>query len=163
YFQVATGDQLGGLRGYPRYMTEQGYRQYLREAGKTELRRVRVDIPNPQGAYLYLEQLMSERWIWAVLPNNCVPFCDDAIAALRPHGPRRGAGPHPLGTDPGVPPPARRRNLQPVRRAPLTAPRSAGGAAGGGPGRCGDSLARRPRRSCVPWSWRASPPPATSG
>jgi hypothetical protein len=44
YFQVA------GLHEYPRYMNDSGYRRYLREAGKTELRRRKVELPNPGNA-----------------------------------------------------------------------------------------------------------------
>ncbi len=53
--------------------------RYLKEAGKTELRRLRVDLPKPNDAFLYLERLMSERWNWAVLPNNCVAFAEEII------------------------------------------------------------------------------------
>ena len=79
YFHVATGDQLGGIRGFPRYMTEAGYQRYMKESGKTELRRLPVALPKPDGALLYLETLMSDRWNWAVLPNNCVSFAEEVI------------------------------------------------------------------------------------
>jgi hypothetical protein len=75
YFHVAD------LRGYPKYMTEQGYRRYLRESGKSEIRRVPLSLPNPNGAYLYLERLMAEPWTWLVLPNNCVAFVEEIIRA----------------------------------------------------------------------------------
>ena len=48
------------------YMTEAGYRQYLSETRKRELRRRALSLPNPSGAYLYLEGLLSEKWTWAV-------------------------------------------------------------------------------------------------
>ena len=69
------------VRGYPRYMTEDGFKQYLKENNKSEIRRVRVDLPNPQGAYLYMERLLSAKWNWYVLPNNCVSFAEELIAA----------------------------------------------------------------------------------
>jgi hypothetical protein len=81
YLHVATGDQLGGVRGYPRYMTESGYRRYLKENNKREIRRLPVSVADPSGAYLHLERLMSERWNWGVLPNNCVAFAEDVISA----------------------------------------------------------------------------------
>ena len=81
YLHAATGDQLGGLRGYPRYMNKEGFERYMKESGKTELKRIPVSIPNPNGAYLYLEELMSKRWNWAVIPNNCVAFVEEIIAA----------------------------------------------------------------------------------
>lgn len=75
YFHVAE------LRGYPRYMSGSGYTRYLKESGKTELQRRKVPLPNPQGALLYLEGLMSETWTWMVLPNNCVAFVEEVIKA----------------------------------------------------------------------------------
>lgn len=66
---------------YPRYMTETGYKRYLKESGKTELNRMRVDIPDPDAAERYLEDLMSQKWAWLVLPHNCVNFCEEVIAA----------------------------------------------------------------------------------
>jgi hypothetical protein len=81
YFHVATGDQALGLRGYPRYMNEQGYKRYLKENGKTELKRLPLTLPNPTGALLHMEELLSKRWTWGVLPNNCVAFVEEIIAA----------------------------------------------------------------------------------
>lgn len=75
YFHVAE------FRGYPRYMSEAGYRRYLSESGKTELRRIPVHVPNPSGALIYLEQMMSGKWTWLVLPNNCVAFVEEVLAA----------------------------------------------------------------------------------
>ena len=75
YYQVA------GIHGYPRYMDEGGYQQYLREANKTELRRVRVSLPNTQGAQTYLEHLLSGKWTWLVVPNNCVAFVEQVLQA----------------------------------------------------------------------------------
>ncbi|MER2602124.1 MAG: hypothetical protein ABTR27_07185 [Candidatus Competibacter phosphatis] len=75
YFHVAE------LRGYPRYMSESGYQRYLRESGKTELRRRYLSLPDPQGALLYLEELMAKQWTWLVLPNNCVAFVEEVIKA----------------------------------------------------------------------------------
>ena len=75
YFHVAE------LRGYPRYMDDAGYRRYLRESGKTELRRLSVSVPNPQGALNCLERLTAEKWTWLVIPNNCVSFVEEVLAA----------------------------------------------------------------------------------
>jgi hypothetical protein len=84
YFHV-TGDPkgsgLGRLRGYPMYMNDTGYRRYLKETGKTELRRRAVDIPHPDAALLYVEKLLSDKWTWAVLPHNCVAFVEAVIGA----------------------------------------------------------------------------------
>lgn len=75
YFHVAE------FRGQPRYLSESGYQRYLREAGKTELRRRYLSLPNPQGALLYLEELMANTWTWLVVPNNCVAFVEEVIQA----------------------------------------------------------------------------------
>jgi hypothetical protein len=48
YFHVAL------VSGYPKYMTEAGYRRYLRDNGKSEIRRRSLSLPNPNGALLYL-------------------------------------------------------------------------------------------------------------
>ncbi|MBB5444783.1 MULTISPECIES: hypothetical protein [unclassified Paraburkholderia] len=53
----------------------------LKESGKVELIRRPVDIPDPNGALLKLEELMSKSWTWWVLPHNCVAFCEDMITA----------------------------------------------------------------------------------
>lgn len=75
YFHVAD------LYDYPKYMDTPGYRRYLRENGKRELGRYRIRLPEPVAAQLHLEQLMSERWPWMVLPNNCVHFVEEVLQA----------------------------------------------------------------------------------
>ena len=75
YFHVAL------LNDRPRYMDQAGFTRYLRESGKSEIRRVSVPIPEPDAAYRYLETLMSGNWTWLVLPNNCVAFCEEVIKA----------------------------------------------------------------------------------
>ena len=75
YFHVA------GVYDRPRYMTEDGYRQYLTEAGKTELGRYRRFLSLPAAAYTKLTRLMSDRWLWGVLPNNCIVFVEEVLQA----------------------------------------------------------------------------------
>lgn len=75
YFHVAE------LRDYPKYMTPAGFQRYLRENGKSEIRRRILSLPDPNGAMNYLEGLMSRTWTWGVLPNNCVAFVEEIIAA----------------------------------------------------------------------------------
>lgn len=81
HFHVGTGDQLGGIRGYPRYMNKSGYQRYLKENKKKELRRVAVKISKPKAALAYIEEVMSNRWTWGALPNNCVTFVEEVIQA----------------------------------------------------------------------------------
>ena len=56
---------------------------YLRpdDAGPKGSDYVLVPIPDPAAARTKLESLMSERWTWGVLPNNCVSFVEEVIAA----------------------------------------------------------------------------------
>lgn len=84
YFHVAGDPNARGLmkmRGYPMYLTAAGYRRYLKDTGKRELRRRALSLPNPKGANLYLESLMSEKWTWGVLPHNCVSFVEAVLEA----------------------------------------------------------------------------------
>lgn len=75
YFHVAE------FRGYPRYMTGSGYARYLSDAGKTEIRRRTLALPDPDGARSFLEHLMANKWTWLGIPNNCVAFVEEVIAA----------------------------------------------------------------------------------
>jgi hypothetical protein len=75
YFQVA------GVVRYPRALTNEGYARYLRETGKTELRRDAVTIPNPDGAQKRLSELLKRYWVWLVLPHNCAAFVEDVVRA----------------------------------------------------------------------------------
>lgn len=69
------------VRGHPRYMSERGYRRYLAEHGKSEVRRRSMALPRPYDAATHLEHSMARRWTWLVLPNNCVAFVEEVIAA----------------------------------------------------------------------------------
>ena len=40
-----------------------------------------MPIPHPDAARTHLERLMSERWTWGGLPNNCVAFVEEVIKA----------------------------------------------------------------------------------
>jgi hypothetical protein len=75
YYHVA------GVYDRPRYMSEQGYRRYLAEAGKAELGRYPRHLTRPGAAYSKLQQLMSARWLWGVLPNNCIVFVEQVLQA----------------------------------------------------------------------------------
>ncbi len=72
---------VAGVHTYPHYMSENGYKRYLKETGKTELRRRQVDVPKPDEAYLEVERQLAEKWTWTVLPHNCVSFCEAIITA----------------------------------------------------------------------------------
>jgi hypothetical protein len=75
YFQIA------GVIARPRYMDEAGYQRYLKETGKSELRRMPVFIPYPAASQLKLEQLLNERWTWGVVAHNCETLVERIIMA----------------------------------------------------------------------------------
>jgi hypothetical protein len=84
YFHVTGDPNAGGLKkmlGYPRYMSETGFRRYLRETGKIVLKRRKIELPDPDGAMSYIEGVLAEQWAWAVLPHNCVAFVENIIKA----------------------------------------------------------------------------------
>jgi hypothetical protein len=75
YFHVA------GRNDPPRYMLPDGFGRYLKETGKSEIRRTYVKVPNPAGAHRKLEELLATSWLWLMLPHNCTAFCEDILAA----------------------------------------------------------------------------------
>lgn len=85
YYFHAVGDPggsgVGKAVGYPLYMTDAGYRRYLSECGKTEIRRRRIALPNPAGARDFVENRLADTWVWGVLPHNCVAFVEAVIQA----------------------------------------------------------------------------------
>lgn len=75
YFHVAV------VRGQPKYMTASGFSRYLKENGKSEIRRRHLALPDPSAATVYLEDLLANTWTWGALPNNCVAFVEEVIHA----------------------------------------------------------------------------------
>jgi hypothetical protein len=75
YFQVA------GRKTCPRYMNEVGYRRYLSESGKTELRRFPLHMKDAAAAHRQLEELLSKPWRWWGVVNNCETFVEEIVAA----------------------------------------------------------------------------------
>jgi hypothetical protein len=75
YFHVAGGYAV------PKFMREEGYMRYLRENDKHEIRRWIIKIPNPAGAHAKLEELLTNQWLWFLLPHNCVAFVEDVVQA----------------------------------------------------------------------------------
>jgi len=75
YFHVAE------VYGHPRYMVEAGYRRYLREEGKQEIRRHPVTVDNSSSAEHRLYDLMGKDWLWGILPHNCAAFVEEVIQA----------------------------------------------------------------------------------
>lgn len=75
YFHVA------GSNDVPKFMSEGGYKRYLTETGKKEIRRWIVPLPNPAGAHQKLEELLAKQWLWLLLPHNCVSFVEEIVLA----------------------------------------------------------------------------------
>ncbi len=75
YFHIAE------RKGYPRYMGESGYQRYLTENGKVEISRTSVSLTHPQRAMAKLMELLSKKWSWWLLPNNCATFVEEVLQA----------------------------------------------------------------------------------
>ena len=73
--------QVAGIHRCLRYMTETGYQRYLRETGKTELRRFPLHLTNRATAHLKLEELLSKPWSWWVVRHNCETFVEEIVIA----------------------------------------------------------------------------------
>lgn len=71
---------IDGLNDRPWYMSHSGYLRYLRENSKRELRRRRVQVPDPTGAQFALETLSTQNWRWLGVPNNCASFVEEVFA-----------------------------------------------------------------------------------
>ena len=72
---------IAGVYKMPKFMHESGYMRYLKENGKREIRRWNIKLPNPQGAYGKLEELIGKPWLWGVLPHNCASFVEEVVRA----------------------------------------------------------------------------------
>lgn len=75
YFQIA------GVYKYPHIMDENGFNRYVAENDKKVLHFYSVRLKDPVGAKKRLEELVGEKWFWAVLPNNCAAFVEDIADA----------------------------------------------------------------------------------
>jgi hypothetical protein len=62
-------------------MREDGYRRYLQDHEKRELRRTVVPIHHPERAQQKLDELLAKQWSWFVIPNNCASFVEDVVQA----------------------------------------------------------------------------------
>lgn len=76
YFHVAPP-----IRSNPKYMDEKGYLRYLKEHNKRELVRQWVPLKSPYKAQEKLDELLSKKWTWMVVPNNCASFVKEILKA----------------------------------------------------------------------------------
>lgn len=65
----------------PRFMSEGGYKRYLRENSMREIRRWPIKVPDPHGAHRKLQELLARKWLWLGIPNNCVSFVKEVVRA----------------------------------------------------------------------------------
>jgi hypothetical protein len=72
---------VDGINDYPWFMPEVGYRRYLKENGKREVFRRKVQLTNPLGAQQKLEELSVRRWRWMIVPHNCASYVEEIFAA----------------------------------------------------------------------------------
>ena len=75
YFQVS------GANTFPRIMSQEGYRNYLKTNKKKEITRYQVILADPDAAVNRLIAVMQKQWFWAVLPHNCAAFVEDICSA----------------------------------------------------------------------------------
>lgn len=90
YFQVS--DKYGN----PRMMNEEQFQRYLRENDKTIVTVMRVVIPHPEKSQAKLEELLSKKWIWGVIINNCESMVEEIVMAGGGPKLRQGIFPLPL-------------------------------------------------------------------
>lgn len=75
------GHRYPGLSWYPMQMRGTTFYRYLTENKKVEWKRWRIPLTNPAGALKRLEDLLTNRWLWKVLPHNCVAFVESVVEA----------------------------------------------------------------------------------
>ena len=70
-----------GVYDHPMYITVSEYDTYLKKNEKTELFRTRRILYDKNAARDKLKNLLSEKWLWLIIPNNCVDFVEEVIGA----------------------------------------------------------------------------------
>ena len=76
YFHTA-----GGIHARPKFMQEAGFQRYLRECRKRVISRRPIAITDPMAAQAKLDELMSKKWTWMIVPNNCASFVEEIVRA----------------------------------------------------------------------------------
>jgi hypothetical protein len=72
---------IAGFYKVPKFMHESGYKRYLKENGKREIRRWIVKLPNPQEAHKKLHELIEKPWLWGIVAHNCASFVEEVVQA----------------------------------------------------------------------------------
>jgi hypothetical protein len=72
---------IAGFYKMPKFMHESGYRRYMKENGKREMRRWPIKLPNPRGAHEKLHELIEKPWLWGILAHNYASFVEEVVQA----------------------------------------------------------------------------------
>jgi hypothetical protein len=72
---------ISGFYKAPKFIPESGYKRYLNENGKREIRRWQIKLPNPKGAYDKLHELVQKPWLWGIVAHNCTSFAEEVVQA----------------------------------------------------------------------------------
>ncbi len=67
---------------YPKLLTPDGFNRYIGDNEKTVLHReFLADITSSQGTLDEAERLRQIKWLWAIVPHNCVCFAEQIVQA----------------------------------------------------------------------------------
>jgi hypothetical protein len=72
---------IAGFYKAPKFMHEDGYKRYLKENGKREIRRWLINLPNPREAHRKLDELIAKPWLWGIVAHNCASFVEEVLQA----------------------------------------------------------------------------------
>jgi hypothetical protein len=82
YFHVTGDTTASGIkkfRGYLMYMNDVGYRRHLKETGKRELRRRKVELPNSSRAFLIYRKTACREVGMGIIATYCISFVEAVI------------------------------------------------------------------------------------
>lgn len=66
---------------YPKYLSENEYRSFLRSENKQELLRRKANISFPDKAAFRLLQLLNGKWLTFLVSHNCASFAGEILRA----------------------------------------------------------------------------------
>jgi len=62
---------ISGVYNYPMVIPKDKFNKYIKENEKTELFRTKRILKNKTAAKDKLKSLLSDKWLWLIIPNNC--------------------------------------------------------------------------------------------
>ena len=72
---------ISGVYNYPMYMMVSEFDKYLNRMEKQNYVRTKRLLKNKNTARDKLRSLLSEKWLWLIVPNNCTGFVEEVIGA----------------------------------------------------------------------------------